>query len=90
MLPVRSVQGTVNPPSLQVSGISIANGRAVIEVDLLSGSVPASWTLQSKQSLTDSWGTASTTVEVVSPTHFRFDVATTAGEAHRFYQILAN
>jgi hypothetical protein len=88
MLNVHSVQGAVTPPTLRVGSISLTGGRAYIEVDVVSGTVPASLTLQSKQNLSDAWQTASATPEVVSPTRFRFNVLTRSIDPRQFYQVV--
>jgi hypothetical protein len=90
MLNVQSVPGTVTSPTLQMGAISIANGRAIIEIDVTSGTPPLSWTLQSKATLNDSWATASTAVEVLSPTKVRFNVLARASDTQRFYRVSAN
>jgi hypothetical protein len=88
MLNVHSIQGTVTPPTLSVSSISLEAGRAYIEVDVVSGSVSGTPTLQSKRNLTDTWSTASAAPEVVSPTRFRFNVATQSEVPHQFFQVV--
>ncbi|HEX7862000.1 MAG TPA: CAP domain-containing protein [Verrucomicrobiae bacterium] len=87
-LNVRSVQQSTTPPTIQVSSFAVANGTATIEVDLLSGSAPAAWTLESKTNLDGNWSTASTSVEVVSPTRVRFNVP--AAQPHQFFRVVAS
>ena len=90
MLNVHSIQGTVTPPTLRLSSISIDAGRAYIEVDVVSGSVPASLTLQAKSNLSETWATVTATPEVVSPTRFRFNVLVRVVDPQQFYRVVVN
>lgn len=90
MLNVQSVVGTTTPPTLRVSDISIENGRALIEVDIESGTVPSGWVLESTGDLAGDWTTATTSAEVLSPTRVRFNVLARPSEAQQFYRVLGN
>jgi hypothetical protein len=90
MLNVHSIPGTVTPPTLRVSSISIEAGHAYIEVDVVAGSVPASMTLQTKGNLSETWTTVSAAPEVVSPTRFRFDVLVRVVDPQKFYRVIVN
>jgi hypothetical protein len=90
MFNVRATQGTTTPPQLRINGLSIANAQAQIEVDLLSGTTPATWSLQSKASIEQSWTTHTTSVETISPTRFRFSIPAGTAENRQFYRIQAN
>jgi hypothetical protein len=87
---VTAMEGQVIPPELRVSNITVANGRAIIDVEVVSGSVPASWVLQSKRTLTEEWGTASTQPTALSATRFRFDVLARPSDTQHFYRVSAN
>ena len=87
---VTAVEGQVIPPELRISNITVASGRAIIDVDILSGSAPTSWILQSKRALSDQWGTASTQPVAVSATRFRFDVLARPSDTQHFYRVSAN
>jgi hypothetical protein len=59
-------------------------------VDVVSGSIPTSWILQSKRTLADQWGTAPAQPTAVSATRFRFDVLARSSDMQHFYRVSAN
>ena len=87
---VTAVEGQVVPPELRIGNITIANGRALIDVDVVSGSVPTAWVLQSKRTLTEQWSNASMQPTALSATRFRFDLLARGSEAKYFYRVGAN
>ena len=89
MLNVRSTQTSATPASFRVSGLSVTNGYATIDVELLSGPVP-SWTLQSKRSLHVAWANVSANVQVLSATRFRFTTPIGAADGRQFYRVVGN
>lgn len=90
MLNVQAAPDTGAPLVLSASSIEIENGRAIIEVDLVSGTAPTSWSLESSSSVNGGWSVASTSAEVVSATRVRFDVLVRASDTQKFYRVVAN
>jgi hypothetical protein len=88
MLHVQAVQGTGTPPTVQMSVISVENGRVIIEAEVEAGDVPSTWALESKDNLNEAWTTATTNFELVSPTRVRFDLLARAADKQQFYRVV--
>ncbi len=85
-LAVRSKEGTV-APTLQFSGVRVTNGQIELDVDAVSGAVPATLAVETKSTLDSAWADAQIAgTETVSPTRVRVRIAGN-GSTTAFYRV---
>lgn len=89
-LAVRSAQGTTTPAELRVDQIQVASGQVQIEIELVSGTAPGSFTLQTKAALdAPRWLSAAATVTPISSSRFRL-VAPIGAGGSGFFRVQGN